>query len=217
MIDTATIAQWLAALDVARWNNMDWTAASAISTAAMAAMTFWTIRQARKHHRDEYRPILSLVPLEAIDPVDRNGLLVAEQAHPQNSDRFYLLRGALKNVGRGPALNVKATLRFLRVEGYGFSTELAPVGAGERLGSAVEPLRVAARFHDRFNDMDFQMGAGGEWEILIEYNDVFLRRFHTVHSKIQQKPWTVLGCGDAPTGRSRRRWSDCFGRGKPDR
>ncbi len=62
----------------------------------MAAMTFWTIRQARKHRRDEYRPILSLVPLEAIDPVDRNGLLVAEQAHPQNSDRFYLLRGALK-------------------------------------------------------------------------------------------------------------------------
>jgi len=168
----------------------------------MAAMTFWTIRQARKHHRDEYRPILSLVPLEAIDPVDRNALLVAEPAQPENAGRCYLLRGALKNVGRGPALNVKLTLRFLRVEGYGFSTELAPVDAGERLGSAMHPLRLAARFQDGFKDIDFRIGTAGEWEILIEYNDLFGQPFHTVHSKIQQKPWTVLGRGPAAHGRA---------------
>lgn len=142
------------------------TAASAIVTAAMAWMTFRIIVQARKHHQDEYRPILSLTPIGVADPVRRECLLEAEPVTQQSTDCHYLLHGVLQNIGRGPALNVKLTVRFLSIEDFGTRTELAPLGAGERLDFTEHPLRLAARFHDGFKDTDFEIGPRSSWEIL---------------------------------------------------
>ena len=179
------------------------TVASVVVTAAMAGMTYWTIRETRKNHKDEYRPILLLAPEGAADPVRRQDMLTAEPG-PPNHDRFFGVHGILSNIGKGPALNVEITLRFQGIEGYGVSSEISPLGAGERLDFSKEPMRLLVSFRNDFNDADFHYGPGSVWEILIEYQDVFGQYFHTVHSKDPQRPWTRLGTGMAPKGRDPR-------------
>ena len=177
------------------------TGISAIVTAAMAWMTWQMIAQSRGHHKDEFRPILSLAPEGSADPVRRDRILRAEPAQPQNPERCYVLHAALANIGRGPALNIKLTVRFLGIEGYGVIAEIAPVGSGARIHFGEQGLRVGVRLHERFNDADFQLGPGSTWEILLEYEDVFGQRFHTVHAKNPGQRWTVIGRGPAPQGR----------------
>jgi hypothetical protein len=52
-----------------------------------------------------------------------------------------------------------------------------------------------------FIDTDAQSAPGEDWELLLEYEDVFGRVFHTVHPKNPQRPWTAIGRGPAPKGR----------------
>jgi hypothetical protein len=166
----------------------------------MVWMTYRAIVQTRIHHKDEYRPILSFAPVGVADPVRRDQILNTEIVPSPSIDYFYKLSGVLSNIGRGPALNVKLTLRFLDIEGYGIQAELAPIGAGERLNFADQPLRLRAQIHRGFNDTDFQLSRHTPWEILLDYEDVFGQPFHTIHSKGWGRPWTVLGRGLAPKG-----------------
>ncbi|MHB1667454.1 hypothetical protein [Thiomonas sp.] len=187
---------------------MNWTAIesvaaslSAIVTGVMAWMTYRTIVQARIHHKDEYRPILSFAPVGVADPVHRDQILKTEMPQSPDPDYYYALHGVLSNIGRGPALNIKLTLRFLGIEGYGIQRELAPIGDGERFNFADQPLRLRAQIHRGFNDSDFQLSLNTPWEILLDYEDVFGQSFHTIHSKGWGRPWTVLGLGPASKGR----------------
>jgi hypothetical protein len=86
------------------------------------------------------------------------------------------------------------------IEGYGISRELAPMQAGESMGDANHPLGVRLLPQQDFNDADVQLSTGTLWELLLEYEDVFGNRFHTIHSKIPLQPWTVCGKGPAPLG-----------------
>lgn len=174
---------------------------AAIVTGVMAWMTYRTIVQARIHHKDEYRPILSFTPVGVADPVHRDQILKIEMPQSPNPDYCYGLRGVLSNLGRGPALNIKLTLRFLGIEGYGIQSELAPIGNGERLNFADQPLLLRAQIHRGFNDTDFQFSLNTPWEILLDYEDVFGQSFHTTHSKSNGVTWTVIGLGPASKGR----------------
>lgn len=177
---------------------------SAIATAVMAGMTYWTIRNTRKQHKDEYRPILSFAPRGAVNPCRLEDMFLVDSALAGRPDRHYFVYGIMNNVGRGPALNITLTVRFLGIDGYGVKTEIAPIGAGDRFDFSEHPMEILVIFRDGFNDADFQLGPGGSWEILIEYEDVFGQRFHTIHTKNPQHPWTVIGCGSAPKGRDPR-------------
>lgn len=174
---------------------------SAIATVSMAWVTYRTIVQARVHHKDEYRPILSLAPVGIADIVKLRGQILKIQS-PQNSDpdRYYLLNGTLSNIGKGPALNVKLTLRFRDIEGHGASAEISPIGAGENHNFVDQPLHVTAKIQQGFSDTDFQLSINDPWKIILEYEDVFGQRFHTIHSKGFGQSWTTLGLGPAPQG-----------------
>ena len=183
------------------WSFFDslFTACSAVATSAMAWMAYKSIIESRKQHVDEYRPILVLSPKDSIDPVRRENFLEIE---PQNTTpgRHLLISGMLKNVGCGPALNARLTIRFQGIEGYGVTRELSPIQAGGIYGDAAYPMRVLFPLSQKFNDSDFQMASGSSWEIIFEYEDLFGQSFFTLHAKNPQLPWTTIGKGSAPKG-----------------
>lgn len=185
------------------WTAIESVAASlaAIVTGVMAWMTYCAIVQARIHHKDEYRPILLFAPDGVADPLPRDQILKIEMPQSPNPDYYYALHGVLSNIGRGSALNIKLTLRFLGIEGYGIQRELAPIGGGERFNFADQPLRIRAHIHRGFNDSDFSLSLNIPWEIILDYEDVFGQSFHTIHSKVLGRPWTALGLGPASKGR----------------
>lgn len=177
------------------------TAAAAIATAWMAGMTKRSLQQAEKHHQDSYRPILVIAPPDDAIPIDRSMLLKLAPISPGATDRTYIFGGLLTNIGVGPALNVRLGLRIMGIAGYGISRELTPVPAHESRGESDCSVRVSFRPQDGFNDADAQLSTGSSWEIVLEYDDVFGNRFHTIHSKNPQQPWTVCGMGSPLLGR----------------
>ena len=97
--------------------NVDWTAVGAVATAAaalitawMAAMTRGSIRQTQRHHRDAFRPLVVFMPYDGIDPQARKEL-IDFKATVEGSRVYALeLRGTLQNIGVGPALNLRLRL-----------------------------------------------------------------------------------------------------------
>lgn len=189
---------------------MNWTAVESVATvllatftAAMAWMTYRTIIESRKQHKDAYRPILVLASTAGVDPVRREAFLTVAPPRPEDAGPSFLVGGVLKNVGSGPALNASFCVRLQGIEGYGIAREIAPVQAGGMHGGKPEsPLRIPVSFHRGFNDTDFQVAPGGEWKIILEYKDIFGQTFHTIHTKDPRVPWTEIGRGPAPTGES---------------
>jgi hypothetical protein len=185
------------------------TATAAIATAWMAGMTKRSIQQVEKHHQDSYRPILVIAPYGNAIPIDRSTLL---KLAPKGAGFFsstgafestYIIAGLLTNIGVGPALNVRLVLRIMGIDGYGINCELTPVPTCEgRGGKSDYSFRVPFQPRGGFNDTDVQLSTGPSWEIILEYEDVFGHRFHTIHSKNLQIPWTVCGTGSPPPGRS---------------
>jgi len=108
----------------------------------------------------------------------------------------------LKNIGRGPALNCRMTIRFQGIQGYGVTRGLSPVGAGGELKSDGQPLLIPVNFGPGFEDVDFLRGPAAGWQILLEYEDLFGQVFHTVHRSDPRVSWTALGQGWAPKGAS---------------
>lgn len=190
-----------------------WTGAAAIFTAVMAGLTGWSIvanqrlqrsalQQSDQHHQDSFRPVLVLAPSDDAIPLDRSKLLKLAPTSSGVTERTYIIACLLTNIGVGPALNVHLMLRMRGIDGYGISRELTPVSAG-LLGSRGESdgsIRVTFKPHNGFNDTDVQLSTGDPWELLLEYEDVFGNRFHTIHSKFPLQPWTVCGKGPAPPG-----------------
>lgn len=181
------------------------TACSAVFTAVMAGMTWRAIADGRKHHKDEYRPILVLAPQEGVAASRREEFLKPE-GPPSSSAAVYSLAGVvLKNIGAGPALNCRLAIRFHGIEDYGVTRDLAPVQAGGEYGGGERPLRIPVSFDRVFNDIDFRIGPGSGWDILLEFQDLFGQVFHTVHTSDSRAPWTVIGAGPMPKGESSQR------------
>ncbi|HUX28077.1 MAG TPA: hypothetical protein VMV39_04785 [Terracidiphilus sp.] len=93
-------------------------------------------------------------------------------------------------------------LRVRGLEGYGPDPfDLPPIAAGEAYGKVGEHIPVPTPHRPQFNETDAQLAPGEHWEIVLEYEDVFGRTFHTSHTKNPQLPWTTIGRGPAPKGR----------------
>lgn len=83
--------------------------------------------------------------------------------------------------------------------------DLPALAAGESLHEDSDYLQFPTI--DRkyvFNGVDVQLAPNEHWEIVLEYEDVFGRIFHTIHSKNSMSPWTIIGIGPAPKGRDPR-------------
>ncbi|MGB6326954.1 MAG: hypothetical protein WBG11_14585 [Methylocella sp.] len=99
------------------------------------------------------------------------------------------IKCVLRNVGTGPALKLRIKFRFPDMNGWTTEPwELSPLGAGESRGCENTPLPVPVRIDDQFTgfsfaSMDFYTVTGKLWEIWLEYEDVFGRRFCAVHHK----------------------------------
>jgi hypothetical protein len=184
--------------------NVDWaalgalaTAAAALVTAWMAAMTRQSIRQTQKHHRDVFRPLVVLMPYDGIDPQDRKGLIEFKGASDGNEAHALWLHGTLQNIGVGPALNLRLQLAVMNPDDIRAVCELSPMKASElRQGPKHNPggqcpLKVPVQLSQRFNDTDFQMAPNGPWSISLEYEDVFGQRFRTCHASSRHASWTM--------------------------
>ena len=193
-----------------------WTGVLALFTAVMAGVTCWSIlasqrqqrsawQQSEQHHQDSFRPVLVLEPSDAELPIplDRSRLLRLAPVDSGSTVRTYVIACRFSNIGVGPALNVHLRLRVRGIEGHGISREIPPLGTGFTgiRGEDNGQLRVTFRPCDGFNDAAVQLSTGDHWELILEYEDVFGNRFHTIHSKNPQEPWTKCGKGPARKGR----------------
>ena len=174
------------------WADL-WNALTGIGTLALAVATFCVIvqgqrqrRDAERQHCDRFKPICLLAPYGGVDAWNRRGaMLEAMPPTPDNpSCGTVAIRCVLRNVGVGPALNLRLKFRFLDMNGWSSEPwELSPLGAGEACGSEAAPLLVPFPIHERFNQTDFATLTGRPWEIWLEYEDVFGRQFQSIHRK----------------------------------
>lgn len=198
---------------MAVWANL-WSFATAAGTLALAGATYAIIRQgkqqrqdAERQHRDRLKPVCVLVPIGGVDPLNRRGELLERRDPSPDNPSFGILaiHCVLQNVGTGPALNLRIKLRFLDMHGWTTEPwELSPLGAGEIRGGENAPLLIPIRIHDGFNVTDFAQVTGKPWEIWLEYQDVFGKRFQSIHSKspVDMNPttfgWTTPAPGEQP-------------------
>jgi len=197
-------------------HSWDWvtaigTAAAAVFTAAMAWFTRQAIKegqaqrreanehyevtraQDRRHHEDAFRPLLVLTPADVMNPLTRQGVLFADP-----SDKTLLINCTVRNIGSGPALNIRLSVRGDGRRGFGPSRELTPMAAGDVLANRNRQVLIDVLFDDGFNASDLHNLPGGLWVLVLEYEDVFGNSFHTLHSKDQGERWTRAGRGCAP-------------------
>ncbi len=186
-----------------------WSVLGSLATAAAAAFTAWMvfltnrgIEQNQQQHLDASRPILVFLPHHGMSEGARVRVLHYAVVPQIPSVGRVMLNGAVRNIGVGPAINARITLRIRGIEGYGpVPLSLPPIGAGDFFGKVDDSIPMPISSGNGFSDTDAQSAPGEHWELLLEYEDVFGRIFHTVHSKNPQVPWTTIGRGPAPKGR----------------
>lgn len=152
---------------------------------------------------DQSGPICVLVPPRHLESVDKRGELV-EKIDPVPDDPrtpyyagTYAIRCALRNLGTGPALNLRITFKF--PDGQTSEPfELLPLGAQEIRGGENDPLLVSIPLDvpqygikHTLNRADFEKITSG-WEIWLEYEDTLGKKYCTVHHKSPLKPWIAF-------------------------
>ncbi len=202
-----------------------WDAMTGIGTVSMAITTFIVILQGRRlrkdddrRHQDGLRPICVLSPYDGVDMRHwRDGVVTIEESSFPNFG-IVVVRCALRNVGSGPALNIRLMFRFQDMGGYTTDPcEMAPLGKGEQYGGETQPLRVPVQFRARFNRGDFTQVPGKAWELILVYEDIFGKSFYSIHRKAPLKlnelyqeadtseivaalqPWVAIGVGKCPS------------------
>lgn len=169
-----------------------WEAATAVGTIAMAVTTGWVIWQNRDYHRDAFRPICILVPEDGTEQFARAQVVQPREEPNERVSAYYLVKTGVRNVGAGPALHLRLLIRFPMnpvSEGLEPTLELPPLAAGQQMES---PISLPVRLHDRFNISDFRSAADLQWELWLEYQDIFGKAFRTLHVKNPQRPWARL-------------------------
>lgn len=185
------------------------TAAAAVFTAVMAFYTRVAIKRGQQQfhdaqqrddarHQDAYRPIVVLEPFGGVEAESRGHIVAFDSSSHMGDRRLFKIACVVRNVGVGPALNVRLSFRAMGKPDYGFAQELVPVGAGETQGTTTHALEIWVLPTPSFNDADIASASGTGWELVLEYEDVFGNRFHTIHRKNPQVPWTECGKGPAP-------------------
>lgn len=206
-------------MDKTTW---DWDAITAIGTAAAAGFTAvmaWFTRRAiiegqgqrkeankhfaktrkqdRRHHEDSFHPLLVLSP-QGNDSIDRQNLLAMM---PSGFGLF--AECGVRNIGAGPALNIRLSVWGDGRHGFGPSCELSPLAAGDTFYGREGHIKIGPTYSDAFNRTDLTHMAGGLWLLVLEYEDIFGNPLYTIHTKENGKPWTSVGRGKPPTTTSR--------------
>lgn len=190
------------------------TAAAAVFTAVMALLTRRAIKegqgqrketndhfaltrsQDKQHHEDAFRPLLVLTASSASETYERGELLDIHM--PQGNLSAVFVNCVLRNIGSGPGLNVRLSVRSDRRTGFGPSRELSPIAANGAISDEGSRIEVIVIHSDGFNAQDVRNLPNGLWLLVLEYEDVFGNTFHTIHSKHSGEPWTRVGRGRAP-------------------
>lgn len=184
------------------------TAAAAVFTAVMAFYTRVAIKRGQQQfrdaqqrddarHQDAYRPLVVLEPFGGVEAESRIHIVAFDRSSHLRTLRLFKIACVVRNIGVGPALNVRLAFRAMGKPDYGFTQELVPVGAGETQGNTTHALEIWVQPTPSFNDADIAQASGTGWELVLEYEDVFGNRFHTIHRKNPQVPWTECGKGEA--------------------
>ena len=163
---------------------------TAAGTIGLAIATFWMAKktrdlanQADRHHLEDLMPVCEFcVPPNRLRPVVESK--EDAQSHPPS---FFEIRipdhrsqnyVMIQNIGMGPALNVKVVLclfKFPRTPFSAFADDLRP-------GTACQAPRIfAPRLEDISNSswIEYIQHPGVDYEIHIEYTDVFGAPYHT--------------------------------------
>lgn len=190
-----------------RWDGITAisTAAAAIFTARMAWLTrkaiiegqgqrkdtndhFEATRdQDKRHHEDSFRPLLVLSQTDPMATIERERTV---QAFPIDSNHgAVVIKCNIRNIGTGPALNVRMHAWSDGRTGFGPTRELAPIAAGGEYGDSKEQLDIPVYYHLAFNSADLTNIPNGLWMLVLEYDDIFGNSFQTIHSKNRLQPW----------------------------
>lgn len=198
------IINWTAFSGIATGIAAIATAVAAIATAWMACMTRRSLQQAEKHHQNSFRPICILENhCGPDDPYRRDCYLTVKCSDENNLLISVQLK--LKNVGSGSALRVRMILLFPNNDPEsGYFVELAPLPVNGEYGDQQTPIQFRLskqnytdrKFDFRLPDSETEVRPiDSPWEIVLEYEDVFGNKFHTVHTRDALHPWTKVGIG----------------------
>jgi hypothetical protein len=178
-----------------------WDAATAIGTIAMAVTTSIVIRQNKRQrrdmarqHLDAFKPICELVPDKGLAGASVRCDIVQHHEEPNDPTKFFLVACGVKNIGCGPAMNLRLVMCFSTSQPDPLPhVEIEMLGANQSLSS---PIKVPVFLSDRFNSSNYQLAPGEVWELWLVYEDIFGNVFHTRHTKNPQQPWARFGKGD---------------------
>jgi hypothetical protein len=154
-----------------------------------------TRKQDKQHHEDSFRPLLVLTPSDPADAFLRKDIVFS---YGNGSVPVVFVHCMLRNIGAGPALNVRLSVRGDKRKGFGPSRELAPIAANGEFMDGEKRIEVPVIYNHGFNASDFNNLPNGLWLLVLEYQDVFGNTFHTIHSKDLGEPWTRVDRGPAP-------------------
>ncbi len=175
------------------WNSI-FEALTAFGTVAMAVTTWVVIRQNRQEHQDAIRPICELVPDKGLAGPFIRCDIVQLHEEPNDPTKFYHVTCGVKNIGNGPAMNLRLVMRFSISNPVPLpQVEIQMLGANQSLPS---PIKVPVFLSVNFNGTSYPIAPGEGWELWLIYEDVFGNVFHTRHTKNPQQPWVTHGKGD---------------------
>ena len=210
-LDIAATIGTLAVAVVTGW--MAW------STSGMAKETAKLTEQEERHHQDGAMPICLLDEAKE----DRKNIAkFIETASGGHLVFEYRVFGPLRNIGHGPALNLRLTIRFSTYDNYEVSVDLDSLGGGAVRGIYSEsvpqgPFDLAQSVNElyareavrrlanipitptaRFNDTTIRSSKDDWTDIFLEYTDIFGNNFYTQHTVDPRQRWMQFGKGLRP-------------------
>lgn len=200
--------------------------ATAISVIFSARMSRYTkklairnkelIEQNERHHMDDERPVLVIEHDANIEYYENRNIISILEGFENDCSKAivnnyakFIVNGALKNIGRGTALNPLIVVRFEGGSAKEIKADFPSLASGSSLPMGVVDFHASfdSEFLDqnnKFKATEYQTATGQSWEIFIAYHDIYGHAYYTRHPKNPQERWTTLGNRDEaiPQGKS---------------
>lgn len=192
---------------------------TAVATTGLALATTWMAwktakltQQEERHHQDGAMPICLL---DEATGSRADTVQFYESDNGGHPVLGYLVYGPLRNIGTGPALDLRLTLRFEAPSRHQEAVDLDPLGAGAARWVNASVRHIA--FIPIWPTPDFNAanirGSAGAWaEVVLEYKDIFGTSFCTTHPRDPRQQWVQFRKDVRPVSMTcaTRRLSDCF-------